>query len=402
MIRVSRRGALALGLAAATAGTARGAEKKYAPGVTDSEILIGSTQPFSGPASSYSVIGRCHAAYFGMLNEQGGINGRKIKLIQLDDAYTPPKTVEQTRKLVEQEKVAFIFAQLGTPTGMSTRKYLNDRKIPDVFVASGATQFFDHAHFPWVIGWQPSYQIEGRIYAKYILQTKPDAKVAVLSQNDDSGRDLMKGMRDGLGDKAEKMLVSTTSYETTDPTTDSQVLSAQQSGADVFFFAGIPKFSAMTIRKVYDMGWKPLFIVSNPASSVATALVPAGLNKSVGLVTSAYMKDSNDPQWENDKGYKNWRAFMAKYYPDGDVKDSNVVYGYSQAQCLEQVLRSCGDDLSRENIMNQAWHIDFQPPMFQPGVPFSVKPGDLSGIKKLRLVRFDGRAWVPFGEAIGA
>lgn len=401
MIHVSRRGALALGLAAATAGTAR-AEKKYAPGITDSEILIGSTQPFSGPASSYSTIGRCHAAYFGMLNEQGGINGRKIKLIQLDDAYTPPKTVEQTRKLVEQEKVAFIFAQLGTPTGMSTRKYLNQRKIPDVFVASGATQFFDHANFPWVIGWQPSYQIEGRIYAKYILQTKPDAKVAVLSQNDDSGRDLMKGMRDGLGDKAEKMLVSTTSYETTDPTTDSQVLSAQQSGADVFFFAGIPKFSAMTIRKVYDMGWKPLFIVSNPASSVATALVPAGLDKSVGLVTSAYMKDSNDPQWENDKGYKDWRAFMAKYYPDGDVKDSNVVYGYSQAQCLEQVLRSCGDDLSRENIMNQAWHIDFQPPMFQPGVPFSVKPGDLSGIKKLRLVRFDGRAWVPFGEAIGA
>jgi branched-chain amino acid transport system substrate-binding protein len=401
MIHVSRRGALALGLAAATAGTAR-AEKKYAPGITDSEILIGSTQPFSGPASSYSTIGRCHAAYFGMLNEQGGINGRKIKLIQLDDAYTPPKTVEQTRKLVEQEKVAFIFAQLGTPTGMSTRKYLNQRKIPDVFVASGATQFFDHANFPWVIGWQPSYQIEGRIYAKYILQTKPEAKVAVLSQNDDSGRDLMKGMRDGLGDKAEKMLVSTTSYETTDPTTDSQVLSAQQSGADVFFFAGIPKFSAMTIRKVYDMGWKPLFIVSNPASSVATALVPAGLNKSVGLVTSAYMKDSNDPQWENDKGYKDWRAFMAKHYPDGDVKDSNVVYGYSQAQCLEQVLRSCGDDLSRENIMNQAWHIDFQPPMFQPGVPFSVKPGDLSGIKKLRLVRFDGRAWVPFGEAIGA
>jgi branched-chain amino acid transport system substrate-binding protein len=401
MIQVSRRGALALGLAAATGGAAR-AEKKYAPGITDTEILIGSTQPFSGPASSYSTIGRCHAAYFGMLNETGGINGRKIKLIQLDDAYTPPKTVEQTRKLVEQEKVAFIFAQLGTPTGMSTRKYLNDRKIPDVFVASGATQFFDHARFPWVIGWQPSYQIEGRIYAKYILQTKPEAKVAVLSQNDDSGRDLMKGMRDGLGDKAEKMLVSTTSYETTDPTTDSQVLSAQQSGADVFFFAGIPKFSAMTIRKVYDMGWKPLFIVSNPASSVATALVPAGLNKSVGLVTSAYMKDSNDPQWENDKGYKDWRAFMAKHYPDGDVKDSNVVYGYSQAQCLEQVLRSCGDDLSRENIMDQAWHIDFQPPMFQPGVPFSVKPGDLSGIKKLRLVRFDGRAWVPFGEPIGA
>ncbi|MBN9559127.1 MAG: ABC transporter substrate-binding protein [Alphaproteobacteria bacterium] len=401
MIQVSRRGALALGLAAATAGTAR-AEKKYAPGVTDSEILIGSTQPFSGPASSYSTIGRCHAAYFGMLNEQGGINGRKIKLIQLDDAYTPPKTVEQTRKLVEQEKVAFIFAQLGTPTGMSTRKYLNQHKIPDVFVASGATQFFDHANFPWVIGWQPSYQIEGRIYAKYILQTKPDAKVAVLSQNDDSGRDLMKGMRDGLGDKAEKMLVSTTTYETTDPTTDSQVLSAKGSGADVFFFAGIPKFSAMTIRKVYDMGWKPLFIVSNPASSVATALVPAGLDKSVGLITSAYMKDSNDPQWETDKGYKDWRAFMAKYYPDGDIKDSNVVYGYSQAQCLEQVLRSCGDDLSRENIMNQAWHIDFQPPMFQPGVPFSVKPGDLSGIKKLRLVRFDGKAWVPFGEAIGA
>ena len=401
MAGVTRRGALALGLTALAAPVAR-AQKKNAPGVTDTEILIGSTQPFSGPASSYSSVGRTNAAYFGMINEKGGINGRKINLMALDDSYSPPKTVEQTRRLVEQERVAFIFSQLGTPTGMSTRKYLNDRKIPDVFVASGATQFFDHEHFPWVIGWQPSYQLEGRVYGKYILQSKPDAKVAVLHQNDDSGRDLMKGFRDAFGDKADKQIVSVTSYEVTDPTIDSQVLSAKGSGADTFFVASIPKFSAMAIRKVYDIGWKPLFILSNPASSVATALTPAGLDKSVGLITSAYMKDPNDPQWENDPGYKEWRGFMAKYYPDGDVRDTNVVYGYSQAQCLEQVLRACGDDLSRENIMEKAWHLDYYPPMFQPGVRFNVKPGDSSGIKKLRLVRFDGRAWVPFGEALGA
>ncbi len=400
MIRTTRRDAIALGLAAAAVGPAT-AHAANAPGVTDTEILIGSTQPFSGPASSYGTIGRTHDAYFRMLNEQGGINGRRIRLMQLDDAYTPPKTVEQTRRLVEQEKVAFIFAQLGTPTGMSTRKYLNDKKVPDVFVASGATQFFDHAHFPWVIGWQPSYQIEGRVYARYILNTKPDAKIAVLAQNDDSGRDAIKGLRDGLGDKADKMIVSVTTYETTDATTDSQVLTAQGTGANVFFFWGIPKFSAMTIRKVYDVAWKPLYIVGNPASSVATALAPAGLDKSVGLITSAYMKDPNDPQWEADAGYREWRTFMTKFYPEGDVKDVNVVYGYSQAQCLEQVLRACGNDLSRENIIAKAWNIDYHPPMFQPGVDFSVKPGDISGIKRLRLVRFDGSAWVPFGEAVG-
>ncbi len=328
MVQLTRRGAMAALGVAATASAARSgwAQGGNAPGVTDAEILIGSTQPFSGPASSYSTIGRTHEAYFRMVNEQGGIGGRKIRLIQLDDSYSPPRTVEQTRRLVEQERVAFIFAQLGTPTGMSTRKYLNDKKVPDVFVASGATQFFDHEHFPYVIGWQPSYQIEGRVYAKHVLGTKPDAKIAILAQNDDSGRDAVKGLRDGLGDRADKMIVSSTTYETTDATTDSQVLTAQGSRADVFFFWGIPKFSAMTIRKVYDVGWKPTYILGNPASSVATALVPAGLDKSVGLITSAYMKDPNDPQWENDPAYKDWRAFLAKYYPEGDVKDVNVVY----------------------------------------------------------------------------
>ena len=397
MTRITRRGAIASGIALAGVRSARAAN---APGVTDTEILIGSTQPFSGPASSYGSIGHTHDAYFRMLNESGGINGRKLRVLQLDDAYSPPKTVEQTRRLVEQDQVAFIFAQLGTPTGMSTRKYLNDKKVPDVFVASGATPFFDHDHFPWVIGWQPSYQIEARIYAHHIVATRPDAKIAILAQNDDSGRDAIKGFREGFGDRADKMIVSVTTYETTDATTDSQVLTAQGSGADVFAFWGIPKFSAMTIRKVFDIGWKPFYVVGNPASSVATALTPAGLDKSVGLVTSAYMKDPNDPQWENDQGYKDWRAFMAKYYPDGDIKDANVVYGYSQAQCLERVLTSCGNDLSRANIMDKAWNIDFHPPMFQPGVDFSVKPGDISGIKRLRLVRFDGRAWIPFGEPV--
>ncbi len=406
MIQVTRRGAIALGLTAtASAGAAKGASaasRANAPGVTATEILIGSTQPFSGPASSYSSIGHTHEAYFKMINEQGGINGRKVRILQLDDAYSPPKTVEQTRRLVEEDNVAFIFAQLGTPTGMSARKYLNGKKVPDVFVASGATPFFDHEHFPWVIGWQPSYQIEARVYARFVLKEKPNAKIAILVQNDDSGRDAMKGLREGLGDKADKMIVSTSTYETTDATTDSQVLSAQGTGADTFFFWGIPKFSAMTIRKVFDIGWKPLYVVGNPASSVATALQPAGLDKSVGLITSAYMKDPNDPQWEKDAAYKEWRAFLAKYYPEGDIKDVNVVYGYSQAQCLEHVLRACGDDLSRENIMDKAWSIDFHPPMFQPGVDFSVRPGDISGIKKLRLVRFDGTAWVPFGDPVGA
>jgi len=401
MIGVSRRSALALGLTALGAGRAR-AEKKYTLGVTDAEILIGSTQPFSGPASSFSAIGRCNAAYFRMLNEQGGINGRQVKLLQLDDGFSPPKTVEQTRRLVEQEKVAFIFSQIGTAPATATRKYLNDRKVPDVYVGSGATQFFDYERFPWVVGWQPSYQIEARIYAKYILGAKPDAKLAILAQNDDSGRDAMKGMRVGFGDKADKVIVSVSTYELTDATADSQVLTAQGSGADVFFFWGVPKFAAMTIRKVYDLGWKPMFILGASTSSVATALTPAGLEKSVGLITSAYMKDPTDPQWRNDQGYKEWRAFLAKHYPEGDVNDVANVYGYSQAQCLEQVLRACGDDLSRENIAAKTWSIDFQPPMFQPGIRFSIKPGDTSAIQKLRLVRFDGTAWIPFGEPAGA
>jgi ABC-type branched-subunit amino acid transport system substrate-binding protein len=397
MTKMTRRGAIALGLSAAAA---RGARAANAPGVTDTEILIGSTQPFSGPASSYAAIGKANEAYFRMINDQGGINGRKIKLLQLDDAYSPPKTVEQTRRLVEQENVAFIFSQLGTPTAMSTRKYLNGKKIPDIFVASGATPFFDHENFPWVIGWQPSYQIENRIYARYILSTKPDAKIAILAQNDDSGRDAIKGLREGLGDKADKMIVSTTTYETTDATTDSQVLTAQGSGADTFVFWGIPKFSAMTIRKVYDVGWKPTYFVGNPASSVATALAPAGFEKSIGLITSAYMMDPNDPQWENHQAYKDWRAFLVKYYPEADIRDTSVVYGYCQAQCLEHVLRACGNDLSRENIMAKAWNIDFHPTMFQPGVDFTAKPGDISGIKKLRLVRFDGKTWLPFGDPV--
>jgi ABC-type branched-subunit amino acid transport system substrate-binding protein len=403
--RVERRPLLALALAAPLiARNARArADRRYDQGVSDTEIKLGTTSPYSGPASSFGAYGVAQAAYFAMLNEQGGINGRKITLVQLDDGYSPPRTVEQTRRLVEQEKVAFIFAQLGTPTGMSTRRYLNDHKVPDVFVASGATQFFDHEHFPWVIGWQPSYQIEGRVYAKHLLATKPDAKIAVLAQNDDSGRDATKGLRDGLGERAERMIVSTATYETTDATTDSQVLTAQGSGADVFFFWGIPKFSAMTIRKVYDVGWKPTYIVGNPASSVATALQPAGLEKSVGLITSAYMKDPNDPQWKDDPAMLEWRAFMGRHFRDGDPKDGGNLYAYLVAQVMVHVLKQCGDDLTRANLMRQAANLKaLRLPLLLPGMTVDTSPTDFYPIEAGQLARFNGTQWEGFGEVIQA
>src|ERR1700733_7207719 len=292
----------ALTLAGATLATPAIAQTKQAPGVTDTELLIGQTMPYSGPASSYAPIGKVEVAYFDMINGQGGINGRKIKLLSLDDGYSPPKTVEQTRKLVEEEGVACIFQQLGTPCATATRKYLNSRKVPQIFVASGATQFGDPQNYPWTIGWQVSYQIEGRVYAHFILETKPDAKIAVLFQNDDSGRDFLKGFKDGLGDRISQ-LVATSSYEPSDPTVDSQVVQLRSSGADALFMGGIPKFNAMTLRKVRDLGWDPLYVIATVGSSVSSGLAPAGLDKAVGLVTGAYMKDPSDPQWKTDPAY---------------------------------------------------------------------------------------------------
>ena len=399
MTVLTRRRALAL------AGTALAApaiaQTKQAPGVTAAELLIGQTMPYSGPASSYAPIGKTEVAYIDMINSQGGINGRKIKLLSLDDGYSPPKTVEQTRKLVEEEGVACIFQQLGTPCGLATRKYLNAKKVPQIFVASGATQFGDPEHFPWTIGWQVSYQIEGRVYAKHVLGTKPDAKIAIMFQNDDSGRDFLKGFKDGLGDRIGQ-LVASTSYEPTDPTVDSQVVQLHASGANALFVGGIPKFNAMALRKVRELGWDPLYVIATVGSSVSSGLAPAGLDKAVGLVTGAYMKDPSDPQWQSHPAYQDWLAFMQKFQPGADLNDINNVYGYCAAQTGVQVFNQCGNDLSRENIMKQATNLDIQLPMFQDGIRYQTSATDYLGIKRLRLQRFDGKAWVPFGEPIAA
>ncbi len=400
MTQLTRRRALSLA-ASATLATPAIAQAKQAPGVTAKEILMGQTQPYSGPASSYAPIGKTEVAYVDFINAQGGINGRKLKLLSLDDGYSPPKTVEQTRKLVEEEGVAFIFQQLGTPCATATRKYLNQKKVPQIFVASGATQFGDRENFPWTMGWQISYQIEGRVYARYIMTANPNAKIGLLYQNDDSGKDFAKGFRDGMGSKAGQ-IVATVSYEVTDATVDSQIVQLHTAGADTLFVATVPKFTAMALRKVRELNWNPLYVIASVGSSVSSGLAPVGVEKAIGLITGAYMKDPSDPQWKSDQGYKDWLSFMQTTQPGGDISDINNVYGYCAAQTLMPVLRQCGEDLSRENIMKQAANLDIQLPMFHNGIRFTTKADDYYGIKKLRLQRFDGKAWVPFGDPIGA
>jgi branched-chain amino acid transport system substrate-binding protein len=392
-------GTAALALAVALA-TPAPAQKKYAPGVSDSEIKIGQTMPYSGPASSYGTIGKADAAYFKMVNEQGGINGRKINLISLDDGYSPPKTVEQIRRLVEQEQVAFTFNTLGTPTNTAIQKYMNDRKVPHLFVATGATKWGDPEHFPWTMGWQPAYQIEGHIFAKYVLDHAPNAKIAVLYQNDDYGKDYLKGLKDGLGDKATKLITTEVTYETSDPTIDSQIVSLQSSGADLFYDVTIPKFAAQAIRKTYDIGWKPLHLLNSVAASVSATLEPAGIEKSIGIVSLFYFKDPTDPQWQNDKGYQEWVAWMKKYYPDGDLADGFNVYAYNVAQGLVQVLKQCGDDLSRENIMKQAANLNMELPMLLPGVKVSTGPKQFFPIREMQLAKFNGKIWELFGDVV--
>ena len=388
--------------AIAVAASAAAAQKNDAPGVTAGDIRIGQTMPYSGPASAYAAIGRSEAAYLAMINEQGGVNGRKINLVSLDDGYSPPKTFEQTRKLVEQENVALIFSSLGTPTGVVVRKYLNEKKVPQLFQASGATFWGDHEHFPWSMGWQPNYQTEGAIYGHYLLKTKPDAKVAVLYQNDDAGRDYVAGFKAGLGEEAaKKMIVAVATYETTDPTLDSQIVSLQSSGADVLFDNTTPKFAAQAIRKVHDVGWKPLHFLMSVATSVSAVMEPAGFEKGQGIITAAYLKDPNDPQWKDDKAYKDWLAFMQKYDPDGNLGDSFNVYGYSVARTLVQLLKQCGDDLSRDNIMKQAAALDIELPMLLPGIKVHTAPSDTYPLQRMRLARFEGKQWVLFGQVIG-
>ncbi|HEY5292381.1 MAG TPA: ABC transporter substrate-binding protein [Burkholderiales bacterium] len=387
---------LALGTSAALA------QKKYDTGATDKEIKIGNIMPYSGPASAYGTIGKVDAAYFKKINDEGGINGRKINFISVDDGYSPPKAVEMARRLVEQDQVLFIFNSLGTPSNSAIHKYMNAKKVPQLFVATGASKWGDPKDFPWTMGWQPNYQAEAAIYAKHILQTKPDAKIAVLYQNDDYGKDYLKGFEDGLGAKAKTMIVAKASYETSDPTVDSQIVQLQASGANVFFNITTPKFAAQAIRKAYDIGWKPVQYLNNVGASIGSVLTPAGLEKSVGLITIAYLKDQNDKQWDKDPGMNEFRAFMKKYYPEGNLSDGSNVVGYGVAQTLVQVLKQCGDNLTRENVMKQAANIkDLQLNVALPGIKINTGPNDFRPFESMQLQRFDGKEWVLFGEVIG-
>ncbi len=377
------------------------AQKKYDVGATDTEIKIGQTMPYSGNASAYGTIGKVESAYFAMINEKGGINGRKINLISIDDGYSPPKTVEMVRKLVEQDEVLMVFNTLGTPPNTAIQKYLNAKKVPQLFVATGATKWNDPKGNPWTMGWQPNYQSEGRIYAEYMIKNKPNGKIAILFQNDDYGKDYLKGFKDGLGDKT-KQIVSELSFEVTDPTVDSQIVSMKASGADVFFNITTPKFAAMAIRKAADIGWKPLHFLNSVSASVGVVLQPAGLEKSIDILSVQYLKDPTDTAWAKDPAFLEWLAFMKKYYPGGDLKDAFNVYGYSVAQTLVETLKRCGDNLTRENVMKQAASLKgFELPMLLPGIKINTSPEDFAPIEAEQMVRFDGKEWIRFGEIIG-
>jgi branched-chain amino acid transport system substrate-binding protein len=379
------------------------AQKKYDPGANDREIKIGQTMPYSGPASAYGTIGKVQAAYLKKINDEGGINGRKINFISLDDGYSPPKTVEMVRRLVEQDEVLLVFQTLGTPSNTAIQKYLNAKKVPQLFVATGATKWNDPQGNPWTMGWQPNYQTETTIYAKHILKEKPNAKVAVLYQNDDYGKDYLKGLEDGLGDKAKTMIVARASYEVTDPTVDSQIVQLQASGADVFVNITTPKFAAQAIRKVHDIGWKATHYLNNVSVGVGSVLTPAGLDKSVGLISTAYIKDPTDTQWAADAAMKEWADFMKKYYPEGSLIDNTNVYGYTVAKTLVQVLKQCGDNLTRENVMKQAASLrDFAPDTLLPGIRINTTATDFAPIQAVQLMRFDGKTWVRFGDVIRA
>jgi branched-chain amino acid transport system substrate-binding protein len=389
-----------LGLAASMLSSAQ-AQKKYDPGASDTEIRIGQTMPYSGPASAYGTIGKTEAAYFKKINDEGGINGRKINFISLDDGYSPPKSVEMVRRLVEQDEVLLVFQTLGTAVNTSIQKYLNAKKVPQLFVATGATKWNDPKGNPWTMGWQPNYQTEAHIYAKHILATRPNAKIGVLYQNDDYGKDYLKGFKDGLGAKA-NMIVAEVSYEVTDPTVDSQIVQLQTSGADVFFNITTPKFAAQAIRKAYDIGWKPVHYLNNVSTSVGSVLTPAGLEKAVGVLSSNYGKDPTDPQWDKDPAMIEWRAFMKKYYPEGSLTDNTNVYGYSVARTLVQVLKQCGDNLTRENVMRQAANLkDFDTGVGLPGIRITTSPTDFAPIEAMQMMKFDGKTWQLFGEVMG-
>jgi branched-chain amino acid transport system substrate-binding protein len=378
------------------------AQKKYDPGASDSEIKIGNIMPYSGPLSAYALIGRTQAAFFKRLNDEGGINGRKINFISYDDAFSPPKTVEQARKLVESDEVLLIFQSLGTPTNNAIQKYLDTKKVPQLFVATGATKFGDPKNFPWTMGWQPTYQTEGHIYARYILDNLPQGKIGILYQNDDSGRDYLKGLKDGLGaEAAKRMIVAELPYDPSDPTVDSQIVSLKTLGADIFFDEASPKFAAQAIRKAAEIGWKPTLFLASISNSVGSVLKPAGLENSKGVLSSNYIKDPTDPAWKDDPAIKEWAAFMDKYFPEGDKTSTFSVYGYATAQTMVQVLKQCGDELTRENIMKQAAYLkSFELGLLLPGIKINTSPTDYFPIEQMQMSRFNGDHNELFGSPI--
>jgi branched-chain amino acid transport system substrate-binding protein len=392
----------ALVILAATGSSAL-AQKKYDTGATDTEIKIGNIMPYSGPASSYGVIGKTEEAYFRKINAEGGINGRKINFISYDDGYSPPKTVEQARKLVESDEVLLIFNSLGTPPNSAIQKYMNTMKVPQLFVATGATKWDDPKNFPWTMGWQPSYQSETQIYAKYILKNKPDAKIGVLYQNDDYGKDYLKGLKDGLGAKGAKLIVAEDSYETTEPTIDSHIVSLKASGADVFVDITIPKFAAQAIKKNAEIGWKPLHFLNSVSSSIGATIKPAGFDAAQNIISSAYIKDPTDPQWKDDPGMKTFNAFLDKYYPEANRNDAFVVYGYTVAQNMVYVLKQCGDNLTRANVMEQAASIKgLKLDGLLPGITIKTSATDFAPIQQLQLEKLQGETWHLFGDIISA
>jgi branched-chain amino acid transport system substrate-binding protein len=389
----------ALAAFVATGGTAL-AQKKYDTGATDTEIKIGNIMPYSGPASAYGVIGKTEEAYFKKINAEGGINGRKINFVSYDDGYSPPKAVEQVRKLVESDEVLLVFNPLGTPSNTAIQKYLNSKKVPQLFVATGATKWNDPKDFPWTMGWQPSYQSEARIYAKYVLKEKPDAKIAVFYQNDDFGKDYLKGLKEGLGAKT-SMIVLEESYEVSEPTIDSHIIKMKASGADVLINITTPKFAAQSIKKIAEIDWKPMHLLTNVSASVGSVIKPAGFENAQGIISAAYAKDGADPQWDNDPNMKKFYAFLAKDFPEGNKLDGSVVYGYGAAQTLVKVLQMCGDNLTRENVMKQAASLkDFEPDTMLPGVKLNTSATDFAPISQLQLQRFKGEKWDLFGDVM--
>jgi len=379
------------------------AQKRYDTGASDTEIKIGNIMPYSGPASAYGIIGKTEEAYFKMINEAGGVNGRKINFISYDDGYSPPKAVEQARKLIESDEVLLIFNALGTPSQTAVQKYHNAKKVPQLFVATGASKWNDPKDFPWTMGFQPSYRVEARIFAKYILKEKPNAKVAIFYANDDFGKDYLAGIKDIFGSKASNLIVAEESYETTEPSIDSHIVKLKGTGADVFVNISTPKFAAQAIKKMAELEWKPTHVLTDVSVSIGAVMKPAGLEASEGILSAQYMKDASDPQWKDDEGMKKFMAFIDKYMPGANVADLNLAYGYAAAQTMVQVLKQCGDDLTRENVMKQAASLkDFAPDTLIPGIKVSTSPTDFGPIEQLKMMQFKGGKWEIFGDIISA